>query len=199
VLRSLEETLGYVLLAEDGDIGRCKDFLFDEDDWIVRQMVADTGKWIPHREVLISPTFLDEPDWPAKKLPVALTKSEIEGSPRPEPAVDEPALRSLGEVKGYDIAAEDGEIGHVEDLLVDDEEWTVRYLVVDTRNWLPGRKVLISPTWLVELDSEEERAVVDLKREQIENSPEYEPEKPIFRAFEASLHEGYGREGYWES
>lgn len=253
MLRSLHETLGYVLLAEDGDIGRCRDFLFDDADWVVRYMVADTGKWIPRRKVLIAPAFLTEPDWPAEKLPVRLTKSEIEGSPpldvdlpvsrqheaalaeyfelpkwwsasadvdgapsngveggadgpglaaaaiegaAPEP--DDPHLRSLQEVIGYTIVANDGEVGNIADLQVDDEEWTVRYLVVDTGDWLPGRKVLVAPKWLDGLDWTGKRAVVDLTREAIESSPEYEPETPIYRAYEASLHEGYGKHGYWE-
>ena len=241
MLRSLRKTLGYALMAEDGTIGRCRDFLFDDADWVVRYMVADTGTWIPRRKVLIAPAFLDEPDWPAEKLPVSLIKGEIEGSPpldvdlpvsrqheealaeyfrlpawwsvasddeeegvaeaaveaaAPEP--EDPHLRSLQEVLDYTIDAEDGEVGHVEDLVVDDQEWTIRYLMVDTRDWLPGRKVLVAPRWLRELDWAGKRAVVELTREQIEESPEYESETPIYRAYEADLHEGYGKHGYWE-
>lgn len=243
MLRSLEEILGYVLLAEDGDIGHVEDVLFDDHDWTVRYVVADTGKWISGRKVLIAPALVEDPDWPAKKLPVRLTREQIEGAPPAdreepvsrqhekalaeyyriplwwesfgEPAPEEPLresaleaaasgsgdphLRSLGEVDGYSIVAEDGEVGHVEDLMVNDVEWTIRYLVVDTGGWLSGRKVLVSPTWLRELRWSEEEAVVDLTRDQIEASPELEPQEPIHRAYEAELHEGYGRAGYWES
>ena len=56
--------------------------------------------------------------------------------------------RSTCEVAGYRIHAEDGEIGHVEDFMIDDETWAIRYLIVDTRNWWPGKKVLVSPQWI---------------------------------------------------
>jgi len=61
---------------------------------------------------------------------------------------DDPHLRSTRQVTGYHIHATDGELGHVEDFIVDDENWAVRFLVVDTRNWLPGKKVLLSPQWI---------------------------------------------------
>jgi len=51
-------------------------------------------------------------------------------------------------ITGYHIHATDGEIGHVEDFMVDDEIWAIRFLVVATRNWLPGKKVILSPRWI---------------------------------------------------
>jgi hypothetical protein len=81
MLRSLREPEGYKLEASDGPIGRCSDFLFDDRDWTVRYMVADTGGWLTGRRVLISPAQLGEPDWDHRRLPVVLTKQAIEGSP----------------------------------------------------------------------------------------------------------------------
>ena len=66
MLRSVKEIYNYVLEAEDGEIGRCKDFLFDGELWTIRYMVADTGKWLPGRKVLISPISLGEPRWIVK-------------------------------------------------------------------------------------------------------------------------------------
>ena len=60
-------------------------------------------------------------------------------------AQDDPHLRSAREVTGYHIQAVDGGIGHVQDFIVDDEDWGIRYMLVDTRNWLPGESVLVSP------------------------------------------------------
>jgi hypothetical protein len=69
---------------------------------------------------------------------------------------------------------------------------------VDTRNWLPGRKVLLAPEWKVESFSWSDRTLpVDLTREQIKNSPEFDPSKPIDRDYEVRLHEFYGRRSYW--
>ena len=81
MLRGVKEIRNYVLQAEDGEIGRCKDFLFDDRYWAIRYMVADTGKWLPGRKVLVSPISLGEPDWASRLLPVRLTKKRIEDAP----------------------------------------------------------------------------------------------------------------------
>jgi len=81
MLRSLKELEGYVLNAEDGEFGRCHDFLLDDRDWTVRYMVADTGKWLPGRRVLVSPIALGDPDWEHKRFPVRLTRAQLEAAP----------------------------------------------------------------------------------------------------------------------
>ena len=81
MLRSVKELDNYVLEAEDGEIGRCKDFLFDDRFWAIRYMVADTGKWLPGRKVLVSPISLGEPDWDSRLFPVRLKKNRIEDAP----------------------------------------------------------------------------------------------------------------------
>jgi sporulation protein YlmC with PRC-barrel domain len=113
-----------------------------------------------------------------------------------EPAGD-PMLRSVGDTTGHAISARDGDIGHVEDFLVDEEGWRIRYLVVDTRNWLPGRKVLVSPHWIRDIDWPEKRVHVDLTREAVKESPAYDPARPVERLYEEDLHRHYGRGGYW--
>ena len=60
----------------------------------------------------------------------------------------DPHLRSTRDVSGHHIQAADGEIGHVEDFIIDDETWAIRYLIIDTQNWWPGKKVLVSPQWI---------------------------------------------------
>ena len=81
MLRSLIELLDYVLAAEDGEIGRCSDFLFDDRHWTTRYMVADTARWLPGRKVLVSPIALGEPEWRSRLFPVRLTKEQIEDAP----------------------------------------------------------------------------------------------------------------------
>jgi hypothetical protein len=68
-------------LATDGGIGRCKDFLFDDEKWTMHCMVADTGKWLPGRKVLIPPMMLGEPGWATRRFQVALTRHQIQNSP----------------------------------------------------------------------------------------------------------------------
>ena len=81
-------------------------------------------------------------------------------------------LRSTREVAGYRIRALDGELGHVEDFEVDDETWAIRGMVVDTRNWLPGRKVVVPPEAVTAVDWDNRAVSVRMTREEIERAPE---------------------------
>lgn len=110
---------------------------------------------------------------------------------------DDPHLRSSSAVIGYYIQATDGDIGHVEDFLVDDRSWTIRYMIVDPRNWWPGKKVLVSPEWIDRVDWSDSKVHVNVVREQIRNSPEYDPARPVVREYETRLYGHYGRPSYW--
>jgi hypothetical protein len=109
----------------------------------------------------------------------------------------DPHLRSTREVNGYHIQATDGEIGHVADFFIEATLWTIRYVLVDTRDWLPGRKVLVNQQWLQGVDWAASKARVNLTREQVERSPKYDPDAPIDRSYEVLLHDHYGVPGYW--
>jgi hypothetical protein len=109
----------------------------------------------------------------------------------------DPRLRSVKEVTGYGIAALDGEIGHVEEFIIDDETWWLRYAVVDTRNWLPGRKVLVSPLWIQRIDWASRSVEINLSRARIENSPPYDPTEAVNRQYEERLYDYYGQPRYW--
>jgi hypothetical protein len=106
-------------------------------------------------------------------------------------------LRSLEYMTGFSIEARDGSIGHVEDFLLDDHSWTIRYVVVDTVNWWPGKKVLIVPSWTKEISWRAQSMSVDLTREQVRNSPEYDPTAQLDRTYEAQLYSHYGHPPYW--
>jgi hypothetical protein len=113
-------------------------------------------------------------------------------------AVEENAhLRSVREVDGYAIKATDDSVGHVEDFLLEDGSWAIRYIVVDTRNWLPGKKVLVSPRWISEIAWADNSVHVELTRRQIKDSPEWDPDKTVERGYEERLHDYYGMPGYW--
>lgn len=242
MLRSINEITNYQLKSQDGDIGRCKDFLFDDRQWTVRYMVADTNKWLPGgKKVLISPISLDEPDWQEKRFPVMLTRAGIENSPlldehkpvskqyeieffnyygyayywmgdglwgphtNPAPLIENEQLeghleqttgdrhlRSTDEVTGYDINAIDESIGHIEDFILNDDNWSIAYIVVDTRKWLPGgRKVLISPSWFTSVSWVERTVSINLTAQQIKDSPEYNPKEFINPDYENVLHDFY--------
>jgi hypothetical protein len=106
-------------------------------------------------------------------------------------------LHSANDVMGCYVQAADDDVGHVEDLLVDERTWAIRYLVVDTRNWLPGRNVVIAPSWITSVSWEDSKVHVDLSRSEVEGAPEYDPQRPMGRLLEARLHEHYGRPAYW--
>jgi len=116
----------------------------------------------------------------------------------PAEAEDDNRLRSSQQVIGYRIHALDGEIGHVDDFLVDDETWAIRYLAIDTSNWLPGKRVLVPPQWLDRVDWTESSVWVDLTREAIRNAPAWDPAVALTREYEEQLFDYYGRRKYWE-
>lgn len=252
MLRSMKDLTKYGFEARDGEIGRVHDFYFDDSTWTVRYLVLDTGRWLPGKQVLLSPQSIESLDWEDRRVRLDLTKKQIEESPAPTEdapvsrqheqelhahygweaywlaipgamgtaaspphvrtspagskdeadgldADGDPNLRSLREVTEYDIEASDGSIGVVDDLLCDDDLWVVRYMVVDTRKWLPGKSVLVSPEWVRRVNWTEHHVEVDLSRDRIENSPEFDPTAPVNRQYEERLYDFYGRPRYWSA
>jgi hypothetical protein len=110
----------------------------------------------------------------------------------------DPHLRSAREVSDYYIEATDGEIGHVEDFLVDDENWAIRYMLIDTKNWWPGKKVVVSPDWIERVSWADSRVYVNESRDNIQHAPEFESNEALTREFEARLHHHYNRAPYWD-
>ena len=110
---------------------------------------------------------------------------------------EDPHLRSTTEVIGYYIEASDGDIGHVEDFLIDDESWAIRYMIVDTVNWWPGKKVVVAPQWIRDVSWTESKVFVDLPRERIKNAPEYDPALTIDRGYEEKLYDYHQKQKYW--
>lgn len=263
MLRSIKNLKGETIHATDGDFGSVDDFLFDDDNWTIRYLVVDTGKWLAGRKVLISPASLQRTHQP-DGIRTGLTKEQIKNSPdiykhqpvsrqheaeylnyfgypyywygpslwgttvvpfypaaprtmgypdrvtgaagsaaaapetEPRYEADDAHLRSTGEVMGYYIEATDGEIGHVEDFVVDDESWAIRYMIVDTVNWWPGKKVVVAPEWITGVSWPNSRVSVSLSREQIKTAPEYDPQAMVSREYEDRLYEHYSRPKYWE-
>ena len=105
---------------------------------------------------------------------------------------DDPALRSANEVVGYHIHASDGEIGHVEDFLVEDDDWSIHYLVVDTMNWWPGKKVLISPMSVRKIEWADRRVNLGADRQKVKDSPAYDPSTAVDPIYERNFRNHYG-------
>jgi len=236
--RSVKSLIGYTMGATDGEIGKVKEFYFDDKTWTIRYLIVETGNWLSGRKVLISPEAILTPDWENEVFPVNLTKRQIKNSPEidtekpvsrqqeiklyghypwknywgdesfglgmpvsmfqvlqrdeafpdDKESDDDPHLRSTKKVAGYSIMATDGEIGNVEDFIIDDSNWKLDFLIVDTGNWFPGKKVLISPKWIKEIKWDTSTVIVNASVELVKNSPEYEPNQPISEVYEAKLH-----------
>ena len=105
---------------------------------------------------------------------------------------DDPHLRSVEAVTGYHVHASDGEIGHVEDFLIDDANWTLKYLVVDTKNWWPGERVLISPRSAREIDWTNNLVHLNVDRQRVKDSPAYNASTSVDPAFEKHFQNHYG-------
>jgi hypothetical protein len=251
MLRSTTGLVGFTISASDGDIGRVEGLYFDDQHWTVRYFVVDASRWLTGRRVLVSPVCVRCPDWERRRLPVALTRAQVQASPAMEthrpisrqfetafseyygipcywptyvgaaphpltpPAVprrvaseieahleqreaEDQHLRSTEEVRGYYLRATDGGIGHVEDFLVEDLTWRIRYMDVDTRNWWPGKRVLVALEWVEDVSWQHSAVFVALSCDTIRTAPPYDPARPVDREYEQRLYAYYGRSGYWE-
>jgi sporulation protein YlmC with PRC-barrel domain len=106
-------------------------------------------------------------------------------------------LRHESDINGYAIHASDGSIGTVRDFLFDDATWMVRWLVVDTGNWLPGREILLPPSAVEHVNHIGHQFNVKLTRQQVKDCPEIDSHLPVSRQHETSLYDYYGWSPYW--
>jgi sporulation protein YlmC with PRC-barrel domain len=104
---------------------------------------------------------------------------------------DDPHLRSIQAVTGYHIHAKDGEIGHVDDFLFEEADWSIHYLVVDTKNWWPGKMVLISPRSVSNIDWTDNLVNLNVDRQNVKDAPAYDASITVDRAYEQQFHNYY--------
>lgn len=247
MLRSMKSMEDYTIGAIDGIIGQVKDFYLDDESWVIRYLVVQTGEGASRRKVLISPIAIGRPNWSEKILPVSLTRRQVAHSPDID--TDKPVSRqhemgylgyygygkywgggglwgagiypdllqagmqvaeinSTGDppdlhlrsgnalMRDY-VHASDGDIGHVQGFLVEEDSWAIRYIIVDTSNWWLGHQVLIATQWIDRVSWAESTVYVGLTRQSIKDSPAYSSGATLDRAQEADIHSHYGRTGYW--
>lgn len=120
----------------------------------MEQEVYDYYRWVPY--------------WRTGARALA---AAVEAQAERERDRGDPHLRSAKEVMGYRVQARDGEIGYIKDFFLEPDHWAIRYVLVNTRNWLPGRDVLIAQQCLNKVDWAESKAYVDLSRQQVQESP----------------------------
>jgi len=131
--------------------------------------------------------------YPGAMATAAVDYDRARAGERPGEPASDVHLRSAKEVTGYHIEGTDGSIGHIEDFVVDDESWAIRYMVVDTSNWWVGKSVLVAPEWASRVSWLDRKVYVDMTRDAIKKSPEWGVNDPVDRAFEERLYRHYGR------
>jgi uncharacterized protein YrrD len=103
----------------------------------------------------------------------------------------------IKDIYGAKINASDGDIGHVQDFYFDDSTWAVRYLIADTGTWLMDREILLSPHSIDRVDVEDGLVLLDITRQQVENSPSAASDRPVSRQYEMEYYRYYGYPNYW--
>ena len=184
--------------ATDGYIGRVEEFYFDDAQWTIRYLAVNTNSWLQRRHpVLISPAAVAS-DWGRAGFNLTLTREQVRNSPEIDltrvPSREEeigvlghfghplywkangqngstPNLCATKDLIGDHIQARDGEIGHIDDVLIDEASWRVDYLVVDTSNWIGGKWVAIVPQVLRSIDWEAGTVEVSITRDAVKQSP----------------------------
>ena len=266
MLRSIKDILNYQTTALDGKMGKVADCLFGDRHWRVRyfalkttsgfhlnlRYLAEEEDPLRHPIVLVSPENLEKPELGSmgKRLPVHLTKEEVEHCPsvnadlpmetrlmrefsaylRHDPYGDRPVLwdpvkmpdylppesnydhaaeeveehakrveeisklhmHSAKEVLGYKVKGTDGELGSVADFILDDQNWTLRHVIVETGHWPMGRKHIVSMKKIVGFDWSNRRIEIALSAAEIESTPRFDPHTPVNRDQEKRRYDYYG-------
>ena len=167
----------------------------DSDQPVSRQMEAHVYNyygWFPYwgtGPYMGGYDLMDDPMAVSPALESRRRREHVADTPRSD---GDPHLRSIEAVTGYRIHANDGEIGHVEDFLVNDTDWSIHYLIVDTKNWWPGKKVLISPKSAREINWTDRLVNLDVNRQKVKDSPIYDASKTVDGAYEERFHNYYG-------
>jgi hypothetical protein len=166
----------------------------DSDRSVSRQMESDVYNYYGWRPYWASGFYMGGygypgDGWSGDPSVSSLRQEDIVANRRNN---DDPHLRSVESVTGYHVHAIDGEIGHVEDFLIQDADWSIHYFVVDTRNWWPGRKVLISPGSAHDIDWRDKLVHLDVDRQRVRTSPEYDETTTVDQGYEKRFHNHYG-------
>ena len=188
---SLRKMTGLTLRAADGEIGKLDNFYFDPQSWMVRFCIVQTGSAFSDRRVLVSPFAFDKPDFEAHVIPVHLEIEKIGNSTDVDSAKPLATEYSLGNVRECTVEGIDGTIGHADDFLVEIPGWNLRYIIVDTQNILPGRRVMIPiekvKAIIIKEWKQQSRVLISLTKEEIKASPEFKPEDPMNPAYEEQV------------
>ncbi len=221
---SLDVIEGFSLQARDGNIGKVKNFYFDDSNWKIKYAVVQVGSWLNGHEVLIKSSELGKADLSHSIMTVALTKDQITQSPDKETDLpiegqheadirshmeygvyfswgegfigshnfDMPNfndtrlhenfggkqfdshLRGANFMRGCELETKDGILGKIKDFIIDDEEWTIRNLIVDIGTIFESKRVIIPCEWITGFKDEEMIVTTSASKDQIKNAPSFD-------------------------
>ena len=141
--------------------------------------------------------------WGEHDHPGVLTSSSAGGyrgylpAPSTNAAHADPHLRSCNAMTGHHLHATDGEIGRIQGFLVDDQSWSIRFIIVNSTNWWLGHHVLVSPEWIRNINWSRSDVTVNLDRQAIKDAPAYDSDTDVGRDAEVTIYNHYSRNGYW--
>jgi hypothetical protein len=198
MLLNVKTLNAYNVDASDGPAGTLVDSRFEETGWELIDLVVNTRNIVGGRKVLVPVGAVRELDTERQKLRLALLQEQVDTAPeRPEATALTAGPRSTHAAFGCHIQASDETFGHLEDMLLDPGRWTIRYLLIDTRNWWPGPPVLVAPDWVDHFDWTARKLTMDVSAERIKQCPPYDPNVPVSRDYEVVLYRHYERTQYW--
>lgn len=260
MLVSLHELVGYKMEARDGEIGKISDFLFDQEEWVVRY-VADKTASLFGKEVIISSSVIQKADWREQKMKVDLDREQVKQSPKvsgvssitheqeqrladhynwvaysntfnvaggmpitgntgggmlnagPAAAglfgrrkrkitrdsdLDTRELHSSQQVIDFKISTKNGDLGYVEDFIVDERDWSIRFMVIDTRKFMEGKKILVAPESIDWISWRKKHVSVNMEKEKLQGCPNFELSLPLKDEYAKLLYEQYECAHFWE-
>ena len=205
---------GYPVVATDGTSGTVADFIFEDRGWTIKWLVVETGQWFSGRRLFVPVSAFEHPDPETRAFSLNMTLAELADCPGRDladlsdvetgahftegeiagsaPDHVGPHYRSLAVMNLASVEADDGEVGHAEDFLIDSADWQIKYLVVDTSDWWFGEKILISSHAITGIDYMQHVLTLDVTRQDVKDGPRFSPEQTVDGAFAESFETYFG-------
>jgi hypothetical protein len=202
MLSNLSDILGYGIQASDKPAGTIDDIYIDDVLWTVRHVAIVDAGGLGTQMASVDPVSLGKLDREAHHLHVNKTHDEIAVGPNvsSDPAVSnqglhhgDPHLRSIREVKGYNVVGIDGPMGKIDDFIASDDDWKIHFAVIAADASAGYRKVLVGPGLINQVDFEAKTVHLELDSNHLAKSPEYDPAHPIKKLEDVQL---VGRERF---
>lgn len=204
---AVNQMYGVRVRCADGFLGRVDDLLFDDRSWNVTFVVVRLDGWLSPRRVLVTPSDVEAAEWSAGRLRVRLTRNRLQASPslesNPPVAVQQklrelqliawdaywsgaldrisgdPHLRNTRAVTGHRVLGLDAQAGYVDNFVIDESAWQIRYLVVRIGRWRGAKRVVLEPRWVDSIVWEDRGVYVHLPRIEIEHAREFTADNPV--------------------